>query len=142
VLCREKGERNADEREEGEGEGKLPGGADPGHRECIDTFGGKHEEEDEEERGSGGERARGEGDGADGASDRSEGAAKRAQQFADQGLGAMIDSADGEKVQRKTGGEQIVEAAQGDEETGDRENCAGNGMQGFPWVQSSIGQVG
>jgi hypothetical protein len=134
-LRREIGERNPDEGEEGEGEGKLPRGADPGHGERVDAFGRKHEEKDQQERGPSGDRVRSERDSADGDPDGGEGAAQSAKQFAGQRLGAMVDSTDGQKVQRKTGGEQIVQAAQGDQETGDRKNGAGNGVHGASGIK-------
>lgn len=141
-LGREKGEHDADEREEGKGQGKPPGGADPGHGEGIDAFGRKHQKKDQEKRGPGWDGVCGECDGTDRDPDGGECATQRPKQFADQGLSAMVDTANGQKVQWQTASEQVVKAAQGDQETGDRENGAGKGVHGFLWVQSSIGRVG
>ena len=130
TLSRHPGEGDTDQAQESEGEGKLPGRPDFAHRGGVDALSGKHEKEYQQELRAGGNRGRDDGDGADGEADGGECGPQGTEQLANKGLGAMVDAAYGEQIQRQTGYENVIETAHGDEKTGDREDGAGDEMHG------------
>jgi len=102
------------------------------HAEGIDALSRQHKEQDEPEVEVRGSRAGEEGDGTYRETDGGEGAAEGAEQLPNQTLRAVADAADGQKIQGQARGEEIVEAARGDESAGDHENDARGQIHEFP----------